>query len=98
MANILTNFVTGVFGSRNQRLLKKYQVQVDADERYRLEVDQFDAAPGGDGDAPVGPGLDAERCTNCVVIRAVAGKACINPATSTNRNIRMGMDSWMRLT
>jgi preprotein translocase subunit SecA len=30
LANILTNFVTGVFGSRNQRLLKTYQVHVDA--------------------------------------------------------------------
>ena len=29
MANFFTQFLTGIFGSRNQRLLKQYQVQVD---------------------------------------------------------------------
>lgn len=30
MANLLSNFMTGVFGSRNQRLLKQYGTHVDA--------------------------------------------------------------------
>ena len=53
MANFATNFLTGLFGSRNQRLLKQYQVQVRAanefepamqalsDERLREKTEEF---------------------------------------------------------
>ena len=44
MPNFATNFLTGIFGSRNQRLLKQYQAQVSAanalEEKIKAQSDE----------------------------------------------------------
>jgi preprotein translocase subunit SecA len=60
LPNFATNFLTGIFGSRNQRLLKRYQIEVDAantleprikglsDEQLRAKTDELKARYASD--------------------------------------------------
>ena len=47
MANVLTNFMTGIFGSRNERLLKQYSARVAAANEFEAQLSALDDAALG---------------------------------------------------
>ena len=81
MANFFSNFLTGIFGSRNQRLLKRYQVMVRAanafeeqmlaldDAGLRARTDELKARYQAEGD------LDALLPEAFAVVREAARRA-----------------------